>query len=177
MPSGRTRASCPTRELAARRTLELGAGTTLRVLHTPGHACNHLCYLLEEEKLLFTGDHLMQGTTVVINPPDGDMAAYLPALRRLLDEDLDWLAPGHGFLIDRPHAVVRDDRAPAAARGQGAGGAASGGAATSMSCCRWSTPTCRRAAPGGGRSLLAHLLKLGADGGADEADGQWSLRG
>lgn len=97
----------PEHVLADGDRLALGPGTTLRVLHTPGHASNHLCYLLEEEKLLFTGDHLMQGSTVVINPPDGDMAAYLAALRRLLDEDLDWLAPGHGFLIDAPHDVVR----------------------------------------------------------------------
>ena len=86
--------------------IELGPDTTLRVIHTPGHASNHLCYLLEQEKLLFTGDHLMQGSTVVINPPDGDMQAYLQSLRLLLDEDLEWLAPGHGFLIDRPHEVV-----------------------------------------------------------------------
>ncbi|NRF66176.1 MBL fold metallo-hydrolase [Aquincola sp. S2] len=87
--------------------LQLGPDTTLRVIHTPGHASNHLCYLLEQEKLLFTGDHIMQGSTVVINPPDGDMAVYLASLRRLLDEDLEWLAPGHGFLIDEPHAAVR----------------------------------------------------------------------
>ncbi|MDB5759098.1 MAG: hydrolase [Burkholderia sp.] len=80
---------------------------TLRVVHTPGHASNHLCYLLEEEKLLFTGDHIMQGSTVVINPPDGNMQAYFDALRALLDEDLEWLAPGHGFLIDHPHRAVR----------------------------------------------------------------------
>ena len=80
---------------------------TLRVVHTPGHASNHLCYLLEEEKLLFTGDHIMQGSTVVINPPDGNMQAYFDALRALLQEDLEWLAPGHGFLIDHPHRAVR----------------------------------------------------------------------
>ena len=45
----------------------------IRAIHTPGHASNHLCYLLEGEKLLFTGDHVMQGSTVVISPPDGDM--------------------------------------------------------------------------------------------------------
>ena len=84
-----------------------GAQCTLRVVHTPGHASNHLCYLLEDEKLLFTGDHVMQGSTVVINPPDGDMAAYLQALGSLLDEDLDWLAPGHGHLVAEPHAVLR----------------------------------------------------------------------
>lgn len=97
----------PDQVLAEGDRLELGPEVTLRVLHTPGHASNHLCYLLEQEKLLFTGDHLMQGSTVVINPPDGDMAAYLASLRRLLEVDLDWLAPGHGFLIDAPHEVVR----------------------------------------------------------------------
>ncbi len=97
----------PDQVLADGDRLVLGEGVTLRVLHTPGHASNHLCYLLEEEKLLFTGDHLMQGSTVVINPPDGNMAVYLAQLRRLLDEDLEWLAPGHGFLIDQPHEVVR----------------------------------------------------------------------
>ncbi|WP_310732228.1 MBL fold metallo-hydrolase [Ideonella sp. A 288] len=97
----------PDHVLADGDVLALGEGVTLRAVHTPGHASNHLCYLLEEEKLLFTGDHLMQGSTVVINPPDGDMAVYLASLRRLLDLDLEWLAPGHGFLIDQPHEVVR----------------------------------------------------------------------
>jgi len=97
----------PARELRHGERLPLAPGVTLRVIHTPGHASNHLCYLLEEEKTLFTGDHVMQGSTVVINPPDGDMAAYLGALQALLAEDLDWLAPGHGFLVAQPHAVLR----------------------------------------------------------------------
>jgi glyoxylase-like metal-dependent hydrolase (beta-lactamase superfamily II)/8-oxo-dGTP pyrophosphatase MutT (NUDIX family) len=75
---------------------------TLRAIHTPGHASNHLCFLLEETKMLFTGDHVMQGSTVVINPPDGDMRAYLRSLEKLLDEDLAIIAPGHGYLIGRP---------------------------------------------------------------------------
>ena len=82
-------------------------GCTLRAVHTPGHAANHVCWLLEEEALLFTGDHVMQGSTVVINPPDGDMAAYLASLRRLLELPLDWFAPGHGFLMAQPHTEVR----------------------------------------------------------------------
>ena len=81
-------------------------GNTLRVIHTPGHAGNHLCYLLDEERLLFTGDHVMQGSTVVINPPDGDMGAYLRSLRELMELDLDWLAPGHGFLMPRPRQAM-----------------------------------------------------------------------
>jgi glyoxylase-like metal-dependent hydrolase (beta-lactamase superfamily II) len=84
-----------------------GGDAALRVVHTPGHASNHLCYFLEAERTLFTGDHVMNGSTVVINPPDGDMAAYLRSLDALLDEDLQWLAPGHGFLVAEPHAVLR----------------------------------------------------------------------
>ena len=82
-------------------------GVTLRALHTPGHASNHVCYLLEQTRMLFTGDHVMQGSTVVINPPDGDMRAYLDSLEMLLAEDLAILAPGHGYLIGEPHKELR----------------------------------------------------------------------
>src|SRR5688572_23807993 len=51
-------------------------GVTLRAVETPGHVCNHLCYLFEERRILFTGDHIMQGSTVVITPPNGSMQAY-----------------------------------------------------------------------------------------------------
>jgi len=86
--------------------IDLG-GLTLRAIHTPGHASNHLCYLLEQTRMLFTGDHVMQGSTVVINPPDGDMRAYLASLERLLGEDIAVIAPGHGFLIGAPHKELR----------------------------------------------------------------------
>lgn len=86
---------------------EAGGSITLRAIHTPGHASNHLCYLLEETRMLFTGDHVMQGSTVVINPPDGDMRAYLASLERLLAEDLAIIAPGHGYLIGAPHKELR----------------------------------------------------------------------
>jgi glyoxylase-like metal-dependent hydrolase (beta-lactamase superfamily II) len=80
----------------------------LTALHTPGHASNHLCYLLNEERTLFTGDHIMQGSTVVISPPDGDMATYLDSLERLktIRPRLKAIAPGHGHVIDDPLAVV-----------------------------------------------------------------------
>jgi glyoxylase-like metal-dependent hydrolase (beta-lactamase superfamily II) len=84
-----------------------GPDFTLRAVHTPGHASNHVCYLLEEEKLLFTGDHVMQGSTVVIGPPDGSMSAYLKSLEKLLGIDIARLAPGHGHPIDTPHDEVR----------------------------------------------------------------------
>jgi len=161
----------------------LGEGVTLRVLHTPGHASNHLCYLLEEEKLLFTGDHLMQGSTVVINPPDGDMAVYIASLQRLLAEDLDWLAPGHGFLIDEPHVVVhktiahrlgREAKVLAALRSwrrrPGHGDRAAGGG------------VCRHAGPPALRWRCDHcaptLLKLQADGlAAGSSSGAWQVAG
>ncbi len=76
------------------------------VLHTPGHASNHLCFLFSEARMLFTGDHIMQGSTVVINPPDGDMSAYFGSLNKLYDYQFDWIAPGHGFLMDNPQEVV-----------------------------------------------------------------------
>jgi len=86
--------------------VDLG-GATLRAIHTPGHASNHLCYLLEGTRMLFTGDHVMQGSTVVINPPDGDMRAYLASLQALLAEDIAIIAPGHGYLIGEPHKEIR----------------------------------------------------------------------
>jgi glyoxylase-like metal-dependent hydrolase (beta-lactamase superfamily II) len=80
---------------------------TLRAVHTPGHVSNHVCYLVEEDRMLITGDHVMGGSTVVIIPPAGDMAQYIRSLERLLDYDLAQLAPGHGGLIDGPHAEAR----------------------------------------------------------------------
>lgn len=105
-PYGQDTGFAPDHEPADGERLALG-DATLRAVHTPGHASNHLCWMLEEEHTLLTGDHVMQGSTVVINPPDGDMGAYLRALEALLDEPIDWFAPGHGFLVDQPHAVLR----------------------------------------------------------------------
>ncbi len=78
----------------------------LQGLHTPGHVGNHYCFFLEEEGMLFTGDHIMQGSTVVIVPPSGDMKAYIESLKLLLDYPLKSLAPGHGEVIDDPEAEV-----------------------------------------------------------------------
>lgn len=95
----------PDRVLAHGDVIEVG-GCTLRVIHTPGHASNQLCYLLENERLLFTGDHIMQGSTVVINPPDGNMTQYLDSLRLLQSEDFAHFAPGHGFLMDKTQEMI-----------------------------------------------------------------------
>jgi glyoxylase-like metal-dependent hydrolase (beta-lactamase superfamily II) len=80
----------------------------LRAIHTPGHASNHLCFFLEEERLLFSGDHVMQGSTVVIRPPDGDMAAYLESLEKLKGlRRIKAIAPAHGHVIEDPKAVLQ----------------------------------------------------------------------
>ena len=96
----------PDRALREGDVVDCGA-FRLRAVHTPGHASNHLCYLLDLNRILFTGDHVMQGSTVVISPPDGDMVAYLKSLERLLALDLAAFAPGHGHVIDKPHDEVR----------------------------------------------------------------------
>ena len=166
----------PTLELRGGERLALTSGATLRVIHTPGHASNHLCYLLEEERTLFTGDHIMQGSTVVINPPDGDMAAYLDALRSLLEVDLEWLAPGHGFLVDAPHAALRSliahrlrREAKVLAALQSCGPAALEALVPAV---YEDTPVALHGVAA--RSLLAHLLKLQAEGTA-RLDGEaWS---
>ena len=79
---------------------------TIELIHTPGHVSNHFCYLLQEESLLFTGDHILQGTTSVILPPDGDMSDYMTSLQELRNRDLKFLAPGHGDIMADPGAVI-----------------------------------------------------------------------
>ncbi len=80
---------------------------SIRLIHTPGHVSNHICFFLEQEKLLFTGDHVLQGTTSVILPPDGDMAAYLKSLKELQALSIRYLAPGHGDLMDQPQVELQ----------------------------------------------------------------------
>ena len=78
----------------------------LRAVHTPGHCADHLCYLLEEERMLLSGDHIMEGSTVVIRPPDGDMADYLNSLAKVRALRLRSIAPGHGRLIEHPNELI-----------------------------------------------------------------------
>ncbi|MFN8034605.1 MAG: MBL fold metallo-hydrolase [Acidimicrobiia bacterium] len=81
----------------------------LQVLHTPGHTPDHLCFLLEEERVLFTGDTVLNGTTSVISPANGgDMVTYLATLDRLKKLRLARIAPGHGDMIDDPKAAIDD---------------------------------------------------------------------
>jgi glyoxylase-like metal-dependent hydrolase (beta-lactamase superfamily II) len=78
----------------------------LEVIHTPGHASNHLCYLHRKHRLLFTGDHIINGSTVVIDPPDGNMKDYIDSLERLKSVDIASIAPGHGAVFSNPFEVI-----------------------------------------------------------------------
>ncbi len=156
--------------LAGGERFALDEGVTLVAVHTPGHASNHLCYRLVEEKTLFTGDHVMQLSTVVINPPDGDMAAYLASLRALEAEDLDWLAPGHGFLMGSPrqafarivaHRLAREAKVQAALR---ALGQSADRVDETALLARVYDDVPERLHPVALRSLRAHLIKLRTQG-------------
>jgi len=93
-------------------------GATLEAVWTPGHASDHLCFVLREEKVLFTGDMVLGAGTTVI-PPDGDLGDYLDSLRRLLALDIDRIFPAHGPAIEEPkrkieeylaHRALRDEQ-------------------------------------------------------------------
>ena len=84
-----------------------GPGWTLTAVATPGHTSNHLCFALAEEKALFTGDHVMGWSTTVVAPPDGDMAAYMASLRKLVDRDDAIYHPTHGEAVTDPQRFVR----------------------------------------------------------------------
>jgi glyoxylase-like metal-dependent hydrolase (beta-lactamase superfamily II) len=167
----------PDRALRDGDILDCGA-FRLRAVHTPGHASNHLCYLLEQQKLLFTGDHIMQGSTVVISPPDGEMAVYLDSLERLLALDLAALAPGHGHVIERPHDEVRRLIAHRMKREQKVLDAFQhGNPATLDELLPFvydDVP--QRVHPVARRSLHAHIIKLQRDGRVTAEGDSWRLR-
>jgi recombination protein RecT len=83
---------------------------TLKVMHTPGHAANHLCLVLLEDGLLFSGDHILNGSTTVIDPPDGDMNAYLDSLDALSaacdEHGIEFIAPAHGYVLGQAKAAI-----------------------------------------------------------------------
>jgi glyoxylase-like metal-dependent hydrolase (beta-lactamase superfamily II) len=168
-------AFAPDQALVEGDALEM-PGFRLRALHTPGHASNHLCYLLEEKKLLFTGDHVMQGSTVVISPPDGDMQVYLNSLQRLLDLDVAAFAPGHGHVIERPHDEARRLIAHRMKREEKVLDAF---AARNPATLDELLPLVYNDVPQqvhavARRSLHAHLIKLRGDGRVSESGGTWS---
>ena len=127
----------PDRVLAEGELLTLeGNGRThsLQAIHTPGHAANHACLVLVEDGLLFSGDHILNGSTTVVDPPDGDMSAYLDSLDRLsaaCDEfGIAFILPAHGHVLGfarqaiamlKAHRLQREARILAAMRQRPAG--------------------------------------------------------
>ena len=83
-------------------------GVTLRAIHTPGHAPDHLCYYLVEEKALFTGDVVLGAGTTVIPDDTGDLGQYMDSLHRLLQLDLETIYPAHGPVIRKPKEKIRE---------------------------------------------------------------------
>jgi len=149
----------------------------LASLYTPGHASNHLCYLLEEERMLFSGDHVMEGSTVVIAPPDGDMAAYLDALQRLRAMRLRTIAPGHGHLIEDPRGKLDEYLTHRGQREQAILAAVDDGVSTVdeiVSRVYVDVPDALH--PVARYSVHAHLLKLAAEQRVNGADleGKWT---
>lgn len=151
----------------------------LDALHTPGHTADHLCFLMEEERMLFSGDTVIDGSTVAITPPAGDMAAYLASLERLSSRRLRLrsIAPGHGHLIADPadrlasylsHRLEREAQIVAALE---AGGSTVDQLVDAIYVDL--APARRGAACA---TVHAHLLKLAAEGRAAGADGAWHPR-
>lgn len=161
-------------EPAHEELLELG-GLRLRALHTPGHVGNHCCYWLEGERLLFTGDHLINGSTVVIIPPSGDMADYIRSLELLLAYPIARIAPGHGDVIDEAEALIRHTIKHRLAREQKVfeklAELGSADLATLV------VPVYDDVSPAlhplAQYSLLAHLLKLKGEGRVQDEAGRW----
>ena len=150
----------------------------IRAIHTPGHASNHLCYLLEEERTLFSGDHIMDGSTVVIAPPDGDMAAYLQSLQKVRIKRLKAIAPGHGHLITDPFAKIDEYVEHRLAReAQILDAVQRAGSTTIPDLVAAIYPDLvEELVPRAGQSVHAHLRKLADEGrvAGSDADGVWT---
>jgi glyoxylase-like metal-dependent hydrolase (beta-lactamase superfamily II) len=167
----------PHRQPGDAERLRLG-DVELIAIHTPGHASNCVCYFLERERLLITGDHVLEGVSPVILPPDGNMSDYLNSIDKLFAYDVEYIAPGHGDLMDqgkrvlgalREHRLARESKVM---RSLATMTAADIGALTPVvyddvpaDRHQWARLT-----------LEAHLIKLARDGKVAESDGIWRVR-
>ena len=148
-----------------------GRGWEFEAVHTPGHTSNHLCFALAGTGILFSGDHVMGWSTSVIVPPDGDMAAYMASLDKLLGRADGVYWPTHGPAITEPKAHVRAFIAHRREREAGIRDCLRDGIGDIEAIVErlyvGLQPGLRRAA---GRSVFAHLLDLHGRG-VVEADG------
>ena len=151
-------------------------GETLEVLATPGHASTHLCFLLRARELLFSGDHIVGQGTVVVNPPDGDMGAYLDSLALLRQYPIRRLLPGHWDPVDDPpakieeyidHRLLRERQVLAAMR--------LGCDTVEAIVARLYADVDPRLHRAAGGSIRAHLLKLEREGRVIQRADRWAL--
>lgn len=153
-----------------------GPGWTLTAVATPGHTSNHLCFALEESGALFTGDHVMGWSTTVVSPPDGDMAAYMASLDRLMARDDRVYYPAHGDPVDNPQRFVRGLAGHRKQReGQIVRLLGEGAAAIPDMVQRMYVGLDPRLHGAAGRSVLAHLIDLRARGLVREDPSGWVL--
>ena len=150
-------------------------GVEIEAIETPGHASNHICYRQSAQNWIFTGDHVIDGSTVVIDPPDGSMSDYLKSLARLKEFAPVALAPGHGELINDPNRIIDwiiEHRLQREAKVATALTANPG--LTAMDLVPHVYRDVDRKLYGWAeRSLLAHLIKLEDDGRAMQSGGVW----
>jgi glyoxylase-like metal-dependent hydrolase (beta-lactamase superfamily II) len=141
-------------------------------LHTPGHCANHLCFALENAAapgILFSADHVMSWSTTVVSPPDGDMAAYMASLARIATRDDRLYLPGHGPPLPNPApfvAALAAHRQEREAKVFQALRAARRATAAELVPPVYGPELDPKLVPAAARSLLAHLIKLAAEGAA-----------
>jgi glyoxylase-like metal-dependent hydrolase (beta-lactamase superfamily II) len=151
----------------------------LTAIHTPGHCANHLCFALEGTGILFSADHVMAWSTSVVSPPDGDMAAYMASLARLAARDDRLFLPGHGPPLPGPApflAALAAHRREREAMVLDALRAAGRATARDLVAPVYGPALDPRLVPAAARSLLAHLIKLGAEGAALRDGEAWEAR-
>lgn len=156
-----------------------GDGWRLSAIHTPGHCANHLCFALDGTGILFSADHVMSWSTTVVSPPDGDMAAYMRSLDRLAARDDRLYLPGHGPPLPRPApfvAALTAHRRDREAQVEAALRTARRATAQDLVPAVYGPGLDPRLVPAAARSLLAHLVKLGAEGAARRDGEHWEPR-
>lgn len=142
-----------------------GAGWRVEAVHTPGHTSNHLCFAWNDEGILFSGDHVMGWSTSVIAPPDGDMAAYMASLDKLLARSDRVYWPTHGPSIPEPQRYVRAFIAHRREREAGIRDCLRAGPASIGDIvARLYVGLDPRLRPAAGRSVHAHLIDLAGRG-------------
>lgn len=155
----------------------MGSGWTMRAVFTPGHTSNHMCYALDEERALFTGDHVMGWSTTVVSPPDGDMRDYIDSLRKVMARDDVTLWPTHGAPVTTPkpflqafleHRLQREAQVLATVR--------SGLSDIEAMVKVMYADVREELHKAAGRSVLSHLIKL-VDDGAVTVEGKLGSKG